>query len=390
MFDKTRFSPISRPYAFWVVSLGLLTSSACRDKRTDSANPVTTVAEPATPSDTSSPAPNSRIESAPDHPAVPIVLARLKTDGGGGGPKHIAVDAGFVYVTLEDHSGTDSTVSIVRLSIAGGPPKVLASKQRDAQGLAIAGGHLYWSTAADLDRNLPDTVVRMPVGGGKISVVTKALVKDPSTPILLHFDDTSLVSDGANVFFAEAEAGFGRILKISSAEGSISEIAKGTDQDLSKVAIDSQAVYWLASNSLLKAPLSGGAPIELATTTGPGTGNVWGLASDGKYVYWSDRNNYKGDHANTGAIRRVSTNGGAVETVASNLPGRPWDIVVDETHVYWVINAERDGGIMRVSKTGGTPFMVVAGQRSAVHLAADATHIYWCNTGDGVVATFGK
>jgi hypothetical protein len=44
-----------------------------------------------------------------------------------------------------------------------------------------------------------------------------------------------------------------------------------------------------------------------------------------------------------------------VETIASELRGRPWGIAVDATHIYSVLDTAPDDGIVRVTKTGGTP-----------------------------------
>jgi hypothetical protein len=68
---------------------------------------------------------------------------------------------------------------------------------------------------------------------------------------------------------------------------------------------------------------------------------------------------------------------GPAEDLATNQKS-PAGIVVDESNVYWVNQAPptEQGAIMRIAKTGGTPFIVADMIRGPFALAADATRLF--------------
>ncbi len=217
--------------------------------------------------------------------------------------------------------------------------------------------------------------MKLPLTGGTPAKIGKTFV----------FGDAALVTDGAYLYFGDYKDGQGRLLKSLLDGTKVEAIASSGKDSISVLAVDSANAYWLSLGAILKAPLTGGPVTTLIDDVG--VGNVWGLASDGSHLYFTDRNNFRSDDANTGAVRRVAVDGGRVETVAANLRGRPWGIALDDTHVYWVINAERGGGIMRIPKSGGLASVVVRDQASPVHLALDANYVYWANaSGDRAVA----
>jgi hypothetical protein len=95
---------------------------------------------------------------------------------------------------------------------------------------------------------------------------------------------------------------------------------------------------------------------------------VTGIAVDGSFVYWT---------LSSGAVRRVSVTGGAVETVVEGLE-IPNQIAVDDTHVYWTTLT---GAIGRAPKAGGPAFTLAEGEGEGSHtiagLQVDDTHVYW-------------
>lgn len=309
--------------------------------------------------------------SAPalEKPRTPIVLAQLK-----GSPKHIALDSKAVYVTEQDWNDDNLPTNIVRIPLDGSKSTVLATKQRNGQSIVATKDALYWLASGDVDKNIPDAVMKLPLVGGAPKNVGKAFV----------FSDGALVADATHLYFGDYRNKKAILMKLAMAGGKAEEIAASGNDSIAVLAVDSTNAYWVSLGYILKAPLAGGAATELVKNTG--VGNVWGLASDGKHLYWTDWNNYRSDDANTGAVRRIPVGGGAVETIASGLRGRPWDIATDATHVYWVINAEKNGGVMRAAKTGGPTSVVVGGQSSPVHLALDENYVYWANaSGDRAV-----
>lgn len=300
---------------------------------------------------------------------TPIVLAHLKGD-----PSDIAVDTNAVYVTEQDWEKDDLPTKIVRIPLDGSNSTVLAAKQRNGQSIVPTKDALFWIAGGDTDKNIPDAVMRLPLAGGKPTTVGKTFV----------FSEAALVADATYLYFGDYREKTARLMKLPIAGGNAQEVSAYGNDSISVLAVDATSAYWVSLGAIVKAPLGGGPVTVLVKDTG--VGNVWGLASDGNHLYWTDRNNYKNDDANTGAVRRIPVAGGTVETIASGLRGRPWGIATDATHIYWVINAERGGGIMRAPKAGGPASVVVGGQSAPTNLALDGTYVYWANaSGDRAV-----
>jgi sugar lactone lactonase YvrE len=81
-----------------------------------------------------------------------------------------------------------------------------------------------------------------------------------------------------------------------------------------------------------------------------------------------------------GLVVRVSRDGGApVELATGQLS--PDRLYVTETDVYWT-NFHADGGVYRVARSGqGKVQDVAPGQRGAIGVTVDATHVYWVADG---------
>jgi hypothetical protein len=176
------------------------------------------------------------------------------------------------------------------------------------------------------------------------------------------------------------------------------------DFDIMSMGADDTAVYWLAprEGKIFKAPLGGGAPVELAPTSGISRG----LVIDENDVFWAE---------NAGVFA-VPKAGGKVRTVSE--AGIPDGLALDGTHVYWysslagvVSRAPKKGGtgtkvhaddqhtlhtffvdgndlfvsfgandkmvIQRIPKAGGAAVTVVEGQKPGTDFASDGAHLYW-------------
>jgi hypothetical protein len=156
------------------------------------------------------------------------------------------------------------------------------------------------------------------------------------------------------------------------------------------LAIDDAYVYWAQSGpygtkgSVSKAPLAGGTPTELATglvtmsiesdgTLSPNSvpSQVAVNATD---VYFVDYG-----YMSPSAVMRVSKNGGATQTVATDEVGvdAPWTLVLDDTAAYWT-NAVYPGGTVASAPLAGGALKIVADDQWGPHaLAVRDGQIYW-------------
>jgi hypothetical protein len=168
--------------------------------------------------------------------------------------------------------------------------------------------------------------------------------------------------------------------------------------------------YWSDNgehSSIVKVPLSGGTPVEIASATG----STWTLATDGSDVYWSvfeqggaptklfkvpvwggtltevdDGLNVSAltlDSANLywvtgdGTVKKAPIQGGATTTLVtlSSSSGGS-NILVDAANIYWMTN---EGLLRKMPIIGGKPTTLAVAVATSGSIAVDATHVYWAN-----------
>jgi hypothetical protein len=152
----------------------------------------------------------------------------------------------------------------------------------------------------------------------------------------------------------------------------------------SALAVTSSEVVWgntgveiaagetrLHGATILKVPLSGGAPETLATVAPPETiSHLSSLAVDSGSVYWAKYDSGSGD----GAIMKTPLAGGATTTFAPAPASLPSYVAVSGGVVYW----EAQTGIMSASTSGGPPALFAP----AAPWTLAAGKAYWFG-GDG-------
>ncbi|MBN2191725.1 MAG: hypothetical protein JW751_02820 [Polyangiaceae bacterium] len=111
-------------------------------------------------------------------------------------------------------------------------------------------------------------------------------------------------------------------------------------------------------NSVLRVPLSGGAPELLATVDGEASG----VAVDGTHIYVADR---------ALGIARAPRAGGSLEYLVRTAALM---VAIDDTYAYF--SSPAASAVARVAKVGGDA-VGYNDQPYPTHLAADATHLYW-------------
>jgi hypothetical protein len=109
-----------------------------------------------------------------------------------------------------------------------------------------------------------------------------------------------------------------------------------------RIAADTTGVYFsenptgvLGAGTIGKAPRAGG---DIATIVPVANANAVGV--DGTHVYWTD--------FHLGAVMTAPLAGGAAVTLASGQTN-PYDLVLDDTAVYWTNNSN-PGGVFKVAK----------------------------------------
>lgn len=171
--------------------------------------------------------------------------------------------------------------------------------------------------------------------------------------------------------------GFGRSLELSSVlDGSRGQLAMvRTNAFVTKIAGDDTHVYFLdyGGPSVKRASVPEGV-VDVVTSVEDGMADFGGIAVGAEHVYFAMRGS--GDVWR--AAKDLSDQGGAqlVASVAS-----PYDVALDDTHVYWVDDIEQRISSLAFDQvgTGQAPAMVYQGTGLGT-LTVDATHVYF---GDG-------
>ena len=258
---------------------------------------------------------------------APVILASEQ-----GGPDTVAVEGANVYWT----NGANGTVMTV--PVVGGTPSTLASGQPGADHTAVDATSVYWTTSGGDG----GAVVRAPLDGGAASIFAAGFIS------------SNLALDGENAYFAVLNTGMipGPIPPVLSVVKAPLDGGTPITLDTSSlpsgrgpsVAVDGVNFYWMGPSAIVATPLDGGTPTTLATINIPGfhLGGYGAIATDGTTVYWTDASQ------TPSVVTSVPVAGGSALTVAVS-QDNPAGIVVQGGTLFWA-NA---GGAMFESSTAG-------------------------------------
>jgi hypothetical protein len=346
---------------------------SCSKKASDSSSETTPIAAGST---TAAPA----IPDQPEPKRTLTLLAKLS-----GAAVGIALSGDRLFVTAEDDNDPNETAEIVQIPITGGEPRSIARKQRGGQAPVVAQGYLYWLASGDSDRGESDAVMQVPLGGGQPKRLARAF----------QFGDGDLATDGKFLFFVDHVEKAEHPLRVArmplDGHGKAEFFAptdifhtKGAPQgSVHAITVDATHLYWVTDSVIFRAPLSDGSSAQRMAR---GT-NIWGLASDGTHLYWTDKGETSGPGA--GVVNRMPIDGGPTETIASGYV-YPWGIATDSEAVYWVANADKKGSVMKFYKATRRVVMLAADQDAPVHLVLNEKYVFWTNAGSHTVCRIEK
>ena len=235
--------------------------------------------------------------------------------------------------------------------------------------VAIDAINVYW-TYTD---NTNGSINRCPLTGCGMS---DAVATGQAHP-------TSIFSDGANLFWVDANSGLVMMSNKPTGAGmdagptTLVKIATGQGSSTSVVADTSYAYWFNGFGEVWRANRADGSnPSRLATGQGKGY-----LALDGGFLYWTST---QSQH-----VMRCSTGGcGLLPSDLGGGPlGVPLGLAIYNGAVYWTAQDR----ILKCTVNGcpgSSPMSTLAtGQVNAWYIAVDATGVYWTNNSSGTSGT---
>jgi hypothetical protein len=264
----------------------------------------------------------------------------------------MALDATNVYWT---ECGDPAGGYVRKVPKAGGEVVTLATGDR-LSGIAVDSTSVYW--VAGTSDATGGTIMKIPVGGGT-----------PTTMTSRSGLPSHLAVDGSSVYWVEQMQDAIMSIPLSGGVPAVVVTARLAWQ----FALTPTDVYWLGIG-LNRAPIAGGAPVALTSSTFPAV-PIAGLAVSATTVYFGS-----GPPFGAG-VSEVPVQGGAVSVLAaspqSSSPGGP--VAIDASRAYWGDLQ----GVYTVSLAGGAATTLASGQDNVIAVAVDATRLYWLVNGNG-------
>jgi hypothetical protein len=252
---------------------------------------------------------------------VPVRGGALQTLSEEGDPYALVLDATNVYYTNYSEGAVRSVPK------AGGAVKTLASQPTSANGangVAVDETHVYWASIGGVWKvdKKGGTPVRLAEDGehadalvvdgksvywvapghtgqkvGAVRKVSKeggAIVTLGTSTLFAKLEPWSLASDARYLYLPDPDGG--RVYRMNKENGDVHLMADNQIRPYA-VASDGQYLYWSVAGiagdrdddrderAILRVPLSGGRPIEIASAQSTG---VYAIAAANGKVYWTD------------------------------------------------------------------------------------------------------
>jgi hypothetical protein len=201
----------------------------------------------------------------------------------------------------------------------------------------------------------------------------------------------AIAADGTNVYWTTMD---GSVMKVPMSGGAPVTIASSSEA-AGQIATDGAFVYWEAGGVLQKVAVDGGPVTTLATSFFPVA-----LAVDGAGVYGlMEQDTWEpevvgGQETNPPALVTKVPVGGGPATVVGTGSGHPLgQLAIDDDAVYWAEADDLYNRIMRASKGGGATTALYSEPSTGLDLegpVVDATNVYWTTVNDGAVRSVPK
>jgi hypothetical protein len=292
---------------------------------------------------------------------VPVGGGPTATLAGGAAP--LAIDSTGVYCT--NQFSTNPAPAILKMPLGGGAPAVIASLSILPAAIAVDATGVYWTSpgrgqvyfqdagASELSRLLaPGSVMKISLDGGLPTVLASGQVGVGAIAIdenNVYWTAGTVVNFGTPQFRRESS-----VVKMPLGGGTPATFVSG-QIDSFRIAVDAANIYWLnrgtgengyTDGSVMKASLTNGLPITLAT----GQVNLTDMAIDATSVYWatmgSPQDDGTGGYVGDGAVMKVPLAGGTPTTIASGQLAAA-ALAIDATSVYWANDI--DGSLMKAT-----------------------------------------
>lgn len=306
--------------------------------------------------------------TSPAQVTVPVVVSDLPPNTqqvlhGYASPSGVEETYEPVSTTTSPDDVMSFEVSELGYYTSGSPfPHVIAAGEDYPRRIATDATHVYWSSSGNLQRKLDygndGVVVRAPIGGGLVEVLTTPQ-PDP-VGVAVNDQHVYWVNGGDGALW-EGEGSGGAVMRLPKAGGTPEKLSDEAFPQA--IALDATHVYWsdAENDEIRRMPLDGGAVTVLASNQG-----------DPRHLALSDTDVFY-TTGEMGVVARVPKTGG-VPAVLSSEGGKTTAITVSDGYVYWT--NEMSGAVRRVSAYGGTPITIREATRPTA-LVVNGSQLYF-------------